>query len=596
MEEILVNIDSRYRDTLVYPNESKFRYTMEKTIKNISSIRLVSLEINNSINYISSKRKNNYLRFHLPNKLNDPIGIRIELEDGLLQLISSINKMINSILDGLINTNAGLQTKKINDEPVAEKYFYIFYLNDNAQFNFSFNDNINNPASLHNPFILEKGWHSIYGVVLRLKEYVRRNYNDRKLYKTNNPDDTSSIDLDSGNFYFTTPVSLNIWDRRFRKVTTTLVGSTTYYQPDTGDCIRTDTLQLDNFSYLFNDLETNLSTFTDDFYKIYLYDTTNFIVAKTPADYPILGILDQLNTNSYVIPVGYVGAGTNMLAKSYYYLNNAAAIPTLDNTQIYNITGISNLTTLRVSIVNSFTKPSAASGSSIDFYYYWMNIRDSTQQSWSTSDATNTTGNLTDKDYLLYHGFITIAQFNDPAFKPNMKKDIAEFQVDFNTYTDLNTYVINNTVDIHKMQYPPLGFYLGYRPDLTKTTEKFLLSPTWLDADAMIVAPKMFSTTGDSYIFMRINDWGYFDFFNRPMFAKILMTTGLGNPKIDDGLAKEYRFRQPVNIQRLDIELVDYLGNTLDLNGNDYSLTIEFRVFVNSTQKVVNEKQGLAFS
>lgn len=596
MEEILINIDSRFRDSILYPSESKFRYTLEKSIKNISSIRLVSLEINNSINYISSLRKNNYFKLHLPNKLNDPDGLKIELEDGLLQLVSSINNIINNILKGLINTNAGLQIKKIGDEIISERYFYIFYLNNSVQFTFDFNDINNLPTTLHNPLILEPGWHSIYGICRRIKEYITLKYNERKTFKTNNPSNISIIGLDTGNFEFTSSVSLNVWDRRFRNVSTTIVGSTTYYQPNVNDCIRVDNLPLNTFSYISDNLETNLLTFTNDFYKIYLYDTTNFIIAKTAADYPVLGILDQLNTNSYIIPVGYVGFGTNLLSHSCYYFNNSSAIPSIDSTQIYNMSALSNLTSLRISFVNSFTKPSTSSGDSANFYYYWMNVRDGTTQSWSTNDSTNVTSNLVIKEYLLYHGFITISNYNDPSFKPSMKKDIAEFQIDFNTYNEINNYVINNIIDIYKIQYPPLGYYLGFRPNLNKTSDKFLISPTWLDSDAFIIAPKMFSTTGDSYIYMKINEWGYFDFFNRPMFAKILMTSGLGNPKIDDGLTKEYRFRQPVNMQRFDIELVDYLGNTLDLNGSDYSFTLELKTFVNSTQKVITEKLGLTFS
>lgn len=33
MEEILINIDSRYRDIIQYPNEAKFRIYLRKCIK-----------------------------------------------------------------------------------------------------------------------------------------------------------------------------------------------------------------------------------------------------------------------------------------------------------------------------------------------------------------------------------------------------------------------------------------------------------------------------------------------------------------------------------------------------------------------------------
>jgi hypothetical protein len=596
MEEILLNIDSRYRDTIMYPTETKFRYTLEKSIKNVGSIKLASLEVNNSINYISSTRKNNFLKIHLPNKVNDPVGTIIQLEDGFLQLVAGINTLMNSIFEGLFNKNSSLQTKQVNGEPISEKYFYIFYLNSDLQLALDFNNSNYMPTTLQNPLILQAGWYSIYGMVLQINNYITQKYNERQTYKNSNLNDTSVINLDSGNFQFSSAININIYDRRFRSVTSITSNNKQYYQPNANDCVRVDNITINNNIYNANNLATNLYTFKNDFYKFYLYDTSNYIIAVTSADYPVLGILDKMATNSYVIPNGYIGEGTNLLGSSIYYLNNSAADPTMDSTQIYNLQATTNLTSLRVSVTNTFTKPSSTSGSNTNYYYYWQDISSANNQSWTTSDSSNVTGNLVIKSYLLAQGFITIAQYNDTTYKPNCKKDIASFEIDFNTYTDLNSYLVNNIVDLHSLQYPPLGYYLGFRPELTKKANKFLISPIWLDTDCIIQAPKMFNTSGDSYIFIRINEYGYVDFFNKPMLGKVLMTTGLGNPKIDDGLSKEYRFRQPVNIQRLDIELVDFLGNTLDLNGSDWSCTVEIKPYVSSTQKLTNEKQALVFS
>jgi hypothetical protein len=63
MEDILISIDSKYRDFIKYPNESKFTLNFEKIYKNIVSAKLVSLELTNSINYISSTKNNNYVTF-----------------------------------------------------------------------------------------------------------------------------------------------------------------------------------------------------------------------------------------------------------------------------------------------------------------------------------------------------------------------------------------------------------------------------------------------------------------------------------------------------------------------------------------------------
>ena len=62
MEEILVNIDSKYRDITVYPHESKYSITFEKKYKNIISVRMLSLEITNTINYAKSYSSNSQAR------------------------------------------------------------------------------------------------------------------------------------------------------------------------------------------------------------------------------------------------------------------------------------------------------------------------------------------------------------------------------------------------------------------------------------------------------------------------------------------------------------------------------------------------------
>ena len=45
----------------------------------------------------------------------------------------------------------------------------------------------------------------------------------------------------------------------------------------------------------------------------------------------------------------------------------------------------------------------------------------------------------------------------------------------------------------------------------------------------------------------------------------------------------------------LDIELVDYLGNTVDLNGIDYSITLELCETYSSDVKTTTERNALVF-
>jgi len=177
-----------------------------------------------------------------------------------------------------------------------------------------------------------------------------------------------------------------------------------------------------------------------------------------------------------------------------------------------------------------------------------------------------------------------------------LEKDIATFEIDFNTNKSLENPVTNGLVDIKKLEYNSVGHYMGYRPNMFKTTDKFLKSDVLDVTDRIIRAEKTFDTAGENYIFIKINDWGYIDFFGERMMAKILLTSGLGNPRLDAFVNQGYRFRQPINISKFDIELVDYLGNTLDLNGFDISCSIKLMQVISADQKDTLEKQSIFFN
>ena len=54
----------------------------------------------------------------------------------------------------------------------------------------------------------------------------------------------------------------------------------------------------------------------------------------------------------------------------------------------------------------------------------------------------------------------------------------------------------------------------------------------------------------------------------------------------------EYIFRQPVNIQNLEISLLNYLGDIINLNGIDYSFTIELKQVINMEDKYIYERNN----
>ena len=593
----MLNVDSRYRDILFYPNECKFRYNLEKMYKNIISARMISIEVNNSATYLDDVKQNNFITVHLPDKINDPDGTKIELDEGLYQIVGVIQNMFNGLFQELFNFNSSLKITTIDGKSYAEKYFYFFYLNYDTELTFDFNDSLNYPGTLATKLTLKKGWYSVYGLVLQIQNYVTTKYNERREFKIANPSDSSVIGLDSGNFSLS-EFKLAIFDRRFR------------HENKIYDCIRYDTVLI--FNGILNNLTTNLNSLKEHIYKTYINDTTKFILQTTNTTDG--KILDKLNTGYYVMTqapnsTNYtITPGDNLTSNSIYHLNIAYGSdtptnPTNQSTQIYNLIMNVDLTALKVSFSNYFTKTTSATNASesFAFYYYYTPIpgSNSIEQTWNKTSGTeiiNLFDKLfADKDFAYQQGFVTEQEKDDPSFFYTAEKDIANFEIDFSTYPIVNP-VTNGLVDIKKMVYPPVGYYLGFRPNITKIINQFTFKGNLDNTERIISATKIFDTTGDDYMFLRINDWGYIDFFGKKMFAKVLLTTGLGNPKIDDYVNKEYRFRQPIDVNKLDIELVDYLGNTIDLSGFDWSFTLELKQIINSSEKTTAERNALVFN
>jgi len=134
-------------------------------------------------------------------------------------------------------------------------------------------------------------------------------------------------------------------------------------------------------------------------------------------------------------------------------------------------------------------------------------------------------------------------------------------------------------------------------------------------------------TQGEAYILMKLNDYGNIIHENNPVvfdqqlgflkdskgnnikdingsliplkrrvysrqqdkyFAKIILVSGKGNIIFDNGsnfITRIYNFRQPTDIKKLHITLHEPNGDLINLQGFDYSLTLEFNYIVSSILK-----------
>ena len=130
MENIIINIDSRFRDKHAFSNASNFTYTLSEKIKNCKYIRLSSIEIPNLYFTFSTKKNNNSFKISILDASNNLIINTITINDGFYDsgtLLSTIQTLLDNIFNiGVIN---------ILFHPTSG--FVSFYSNVNFSLDFS---------------------------------------------------------------------------------------------------------------------------------------------------------------------------------------------------------------------------------------------------------------------------------------------------------------------------------------------------------------------------------------------------------------------------------------------------------------------------
>ena len=175
-------------------------------------------------------------------------------------------------------------------------------------------------------------------------------------------------------------------------------------------------------------------------------------------------------------------------------------------------------------------------------------------------------------------------------------------------YNKSNTYSFKLNFDNLNNQYVSFGYMLGYRSlkydlnitevsnDFYLTIPQFDITLTQKEADAII------DIDGERYIFLKINDYGNL-YLNHKTPIKVLGKIILNSSKenfifinTNNYLYKSHKFLSPVNINKLEIELLDYNGNRLD-NGNcDYSITLELvQIYDENVYNSIYKKQNLTY-
>jgi hypothetical protein len=130
--------------------------------------------------------------------------------------------------------------------------------------------------------------------------------------------------------------------------------------------------------------------------------------------------------------------------------------------------------------------------------------------------------------------------------------------------------------------YNSLGFYLGFRVTEVKDVYHY-------------VSESILQTIGDNYIFLKVNDYGKVGTVlnDNYVMAKIIVNKYKNCMVFDDFsnfITKTHEFYQPINLNKLSIELVDSYGLTINMNSIDFSMTLEVIHIYNSFVKEKAEK------
>lgn len=159
-----------------------------------------------------------------------------------------------------------------------------------------------------------------------------------------------------------------------------------------------------------------------------------------------------------------------------------------------------------------------------------------------------------------------------------------DFQISRNTIS--NKIIIENTIgniftlDFTRLTssgttgiYPNIGYYLGY----TEETYSGLSTYTGLNQLNLI---------DTNYIYLRLNN---IENIRDPIvhyaFCKIMMKNNEINTyyiREEDIIGSSYYFRGPINLKKIDIELIDYKGELLTIAPFNVSLTLEAGIVYDS--------------
>jgi hypothetical protein len=179
------------------------------------------------------------------------------------------------------------------------------------------------------------------------------------------------------------------------------------------------------------------------------------------------------------------------------------------------------------------------------------------------------------------------------------RTDNLSFGLDFTPATIKEPYNngIGYNLGYEQLRYGNVPIILGQPPAVALTTGSATITnpspppPTTLVTVSQAVAESFPDIFGDSYVYIRLNDYDVIEHQNFkqtffPVFAKILLPFNTKNQLINDidllnVVQRQYNFLQPTNIQRITVTIYDAYGRIIDMKGANFSFTLEIEEVLN---------------
>jgi hypothetical protein len=197
-----------------------------------------------------------------------------------------------------------------------------------------------------------------------------------------------------------------------------------------------------------------------------------------------------------------------------------------------------------------------------------------------------------DKIFIKYNNVDYIIPINKGNYTPTKILKLIQDYFDNNQILITISLCSDNKISLHSNIPFQLSFnssliscYLGFCHDKYYSTKTFMSNTVYYNINNDTVI----NSLNSNYIFIKINDYGNLYTFhssdahmcNHNILSKVVINIDKTNYLVNvNYLTDLCTFKNHKNINKLDIELLDYKGNTLNLYNLDFSMSLEI-IYIN---------------